>query len=88
VDVFLAIHDPTQLNRQGNDLGSQYRSGIYFHTPEQGEVALAKLAAVNDKMGVRVSPAPQSQSRLWRDRLCVTRHGAVLLGHHVLMAKA
>ena len=37
--VFFAIHDPTTLNRQGNDVGTQYRSGIYFTTPEQQRVA-------------------------------------------------
>ncbi len=35
LDVFWSIHDPTSGNRQGEDLGSQYRSAIFFHTPEQ-----------------------------------------------------
>ena len=35
LEVFLAIHDPTTLNRQGNDVGSQYRSAIFFDGPEQ-----------------------------------------------------
>ena len=39
LEIFFAIHDPTTLNRQGNDVGTQYRSGIYFHTPEQEQVA-------------------------------------------------
>jgi peptide-methionine (S)-S-oxide reductase len=41
------VHDPTQLNRQGNDVGTQYRSGIYYTTPEQKQVAeefIAELA--------------------------------------------
>jgi peptide-methionine (S)-S-oxide reductase len=33
------VHDPTQLDRQGNDVGTQYRSGIYYTTPEQKQVA-------------------------------------------------
>ena len=37
--VFFTIHDPTTLNRQGNDSGTQYRSAIYFHTPEQESVS-------------------------------------------------
>lgn len=39
LEIFFVIHDPTQLNRQGNDVGEQYRSGIYFTTPAQKEVA-------------------------------------------------
>ena len=39
LEIFFLIHDPTQLNRQGNDVGTQYRSGIYFTTPEQQQVA-------------------------------------------------
>jgi peptide-methionine (S)-S-oxide reductase len=48
LEIFFVIHDPTTLNRQGNDTGTQYRSGIYFTTPEQQQVAqdlLAELAA-------------------------------------------
>ena len=43
LEIFFAIHDPTTLNRQGNDVGTQYRSGIYFHTSEQQQVAQAML---------------------------------------------
>jgi methionine-S-sulfoxide reductase len=39
LNVFFAIHDPTTLNRQGADVGTQYRSGIYYHTAEQKEIA-------------------------------------------------
>ncbi|MDE2419089.1 MAG: peptide-methionine (S)-S-oxide reductase MsrA [Burkholderiales bacterium] len=48
LEIFFLIHDPTTLNRQGNDTGTQYRSGIYFSVPEQQEVAhtlLAEMAA-------------------------------------------
>jgi peptide-methionine (S)-S-oxide reductase len=39
LEIFFVVHDPTQLNRQGNDVGTQYRSGIYYTTPEQKQVA-------------------------------------------------
>ncbi|HUU84156.1 MAG TPA: peptide-methionine (S)-S-oxide reductase MsrA [Phycisphaerae bacterium] len=41
LDVFWSCHDPTTLNRQGPDFGSQYRSAIFFHTPEQEAAAKA-----------------------------------------------
>ena len=44
LEIFFVIHDPTTLNRQGNDAGPQYRSGIYVSTPEQGEIASNMLA--------------------------------------------
>ncbi|OYT72514.1 MAG: peptide-methionine (S)-S-oxide reductase [Chloracidobacterium sp. CP2_5A] len=44
LNVFFAIHDPTTLNRQGADVGTQYRSGIYYLTPEQRATAEAVVA--------------------------------------------
>ena len=43
LEIFFLIHDPTTLNRQGNDVGTQYRSGIYFTTPEQAAEARALI---------------------------------------------
>jgi peptide-methionine (S)-S-oxide reductase len=47
LEIFFVIHDPTTLNRQGNDTGTQYRSGIYFTTPQQQQEALAMIRAIN-----------------------------------------
>ena len=46
--VFWRIHDPTTLNRQGNDVGTQYRSGIYFVNEEQKTMALKSTSAVEE----------------------------------------
>ena len=43
LEIFFVVHDATTLNRQGNDVGTQYRSGIYFTTPEQQAVAQALI---------------------------------------------
>jgi peptide-methionine (S)-S-oxide reductase len=47
LEIFFVIHDPTTLNRQGNDVGTQYRSGIYFTTPEQLQTAQALIDELN-----------------------------------------
>lgn len=55
LEVFFAIHDPTTLNRQGNDMGTQYRSVIFCHTPQQRAAAEAAIAALER---ARAWPAP------------------------------
>jgi peptide-methionine (S)-S-oxide reductase len=54
LEIFFTIHDPTTLNRQGNDAGPQYRSGIYLHSPEQRAVAQTVIDEVNAAVGGRV----------------------------------
>jgi peptide-methionine (S)-S-oxide reductase len=50
LEVFWGLHDPTQVNRQGPDFGSQYRTAVFFHTPEQ-EATAKKLKATLDASG-------------------------------------
>jgi peptide-methionine (S)-S-oxide reductase len=66
LDTFWEEHDPTQMNRQGPDVGSQYRSVVFFHTPEQQEQAVASKARVqaqsDDPVVTEIVPA----SDFWR----------------------
>jgi len=65
LDIFFEIHDPTTPNAQGNDIGTQYRSVIYFHTPEQKAAAEAVIRALTEAKAfsrpivTEIAPAPQ-----------------------------
>ena len=54
LEIFFVIHDPTTPNRQGNDVGTQYRSGIYVHDAAQQAVAREVMDEVNAKVGGRL----------------------------------
>jgi peptide-methionine (S)-S-oxide reductase len=49
LELFFVIHDPTTLNRQGNDVGTQYRSAIFYHSLDQKEVAESLIATLNEE---------------------------------------
>lgn len=61
LEVFFTLHDPTTLDRQGNDVGTQYRSAIFYHSPEQkaaAEQTIARLSkSWNDAIVTEVVPA-------------------------------
>ncbi|AET00493.2 putative peptide-methionine (S)-S-oxide reductase [Medicago truncatula] len=55
LDTFWSKHDPTTPNRQGNDVGTQYRSGIYFYTPEQEKIAKESLEQQEKQLGRKIA---------------------------------
>jgi len=60
--VFWKIHDPTQVNRQGPDVGSQYRSAIFYHTEEQkkaAEESKEKLVETGANVATEITPASE-----------------------------
>jgi peptide-methionine (S)-S-oxide reductase len=66
LEIFFVIHDPTTLNRQGNDHGTQYRSGIYCHDAAQEAMALAVLAQAQAHHGGRAVTEVMSEKNYTR----------------------
>jgi peptide-methionine (S)-S-oxide reductase len=66
LDVFWSVHDPTQVNRQGPDIGSNYRSVIFFHSPEQEEKALESKARAQARFDRPIATEISRASDFWR----------------------
>jgi len=65
LDIFFATHDPTQLNRQGNDVGTQYRSAIFPQDEEQEREARAGIERANADLGGRVVTTIEPKAEWW-----------------------
>jgi len=89
LDAFWQMHDPTQLNRQGPDVGDQYRSVIFFHTPEQEAAAKKSKEALESGQLLKrpVATLIQEAPTFWRAEeyhqryLEKNSHAACSLGH-------
>jgi len=53
LDVFFKLHDPTQMNRQGNDVGEQYRSAVFYHSEEQKKAVEKKMEDLESKSSLK-----------------------------------
>lgn len=69
LDIFWSIHDPTQVNRQGPDIGTSYRSAIFYHSLEQQELAeasKARLAASKEYQGKIIATEIVPARQFWK----------------------
>jgi len=65
VDKFWDVHDPTQMNRQGPDVGEQYRSAIFFHSPEQEEIAKRSKAHAQQRFHEPIVTSIEPATGFW-----------------------
>ena len=65
LEIFFVVHDPSTLNRQGNDVGTQYRSGIYWHNPDQEAVVREVVAEVDAVLGGGVVTELAAEANYW-----------------------
>jgi peptide-methionine (S)-S-oxide reductase len=83
VRKFYDLHDPTQLDRQGPDEGSQYRSAIFYHSPEQKAMAERVTAELNQgRFGGRVVTQIVPAATFWRAEEYHQKYGHKHPGHH------
>ena len=83
VRKFYDLHDPTTLNRQGPDEGTQYRSAIFFHSPEQKAVAERVTAELNQaKFRGRIVTQIVPAAEYWRAEEYHQKYGEKHPGHH------
>lgn len=64
--VFFANHDPTTLNRQGPDVGTQYRSAVFFHSPEQESAAKAMIERLQPRASRKIVTEVTPASPFWK----------------------
>ena len=65
LETFWKMHDPTQVNRQGPDVGPQYRSAIFFHSPEQERAARESLAREQARIGKPIATQIEAATTFW-----------------------
>jgi peptide-methionine (S)-S-oxide reductase len=65
LEIFFVVHDPTTRNRQGNDVGTQYRSGIYYRSAEQERIAREVMAQVSAHHGANVVTELAPERNYW-----------------------
>lgn len=65
LEVFWGLHDPTQVNRQGPDVGTQYRTAIFFHTPEQEAEATASRERTQAKLSKPIATEIVPAGNFW-----------------------
>jgi peptide-methionine (S)-S-oxide reductase len=65
LDAFWRLHDPTQLNRQGPDIGDQYRTAIFFHSPEHETAAKASKEAAQERFSKPIVTEITEAAEFW-----------------------
>ncbi len=65
LEIFFVVHDPTTLNRQGNDIGTQYRSAIYWRDPAQADLVREVVAELDAELGGKVVTELGAEANYW-----------------------